>query len=143
MKPPICLGILLLVANLVSNAQEVDTHRKAAEEMIRTYEVKSNEERGRDLAETLLQAGLVQPEAIDRLSIKLGKLLSSDQFMDITSRTYLKHFTEEEMVSITESLKNPAMRKFISIRFEIVQESMSQIDALFDEFEITEELYSP
>lgn len=141
MKSAVCLGVILLAPCLASNAEEVDTHRKAAEEMIRAYEVKSYDERGRDLAETFRNGGYAPPEAVDRLSIKLGKLLASNQFMDITSRAYMKHFTEEEMVSITESLKNPAMRKFISIRFEIVQDSMSQIGELFDEFGITEELY--
>ena len=136
------LTILLFTA-ATAEAEEVDSHRQAAEEVIKAYEVKSLEERGRDLALTLIRGGLAPAENLDALSEKLARLLGSAQFIDIVADSYMKQFTEEELTGIAESLRTPAMQKFLSSRFGIVQESMSRIGELFDEFEIAEELHGP
>ena len=120
--------------------QESDSHRQAAIAMVRASQVDSYEKRGRDVAETLAQAGVVRADSLDRLADKMGKLLGSDQFVNLTADVYMEYFSEEEMVGIVESLSDPAMQKFLSMRFAIMQDSMSRITELFDEFGITEEL---
>lgn len=139
-------GKIVLTAALILSlitaaaAQESDSHRHAAITMIRAYEVKSYEERGRDVAETLVQAGAVPADSLDRLAGKMGELLGSNQFMNLTAEVYMKHLSEEELIRITESIGDPAMQKFLSIRFAIMQDSMSRITELFDEFGITDEI---
>ena len=131
---------LFLLATIASAGEPDSSHRDAAMALIGAFEVKSIDQRGKDVAMMLVQGGLAPPDAVERLAQKCTRLLGSEKFIDGLATLYMAHFSEDEMRRIAVALKDPAMQRFLADRLSIMQDGMSQLAELFDEFGITEEL---
>jgi hypothetical protein len=114
--------ILLIISQSIYAADSADA-KQAAKSIFEKSSSAYNEE---SLTKVFTSGGYTEEES-SKYAIKLLKLVNSDEFINKIQGIYIKHFTADELVQISEILDNPAYAKFLRLRPLIQQEMSAEI----------------
>ncbi|MGI2081254.1 DUF2059 domain-containing protein [Shewanella putrefaciens] len=117
---------LLLIISQSSVAVDSEQAKLAAKSI---FEKSSSSYTQESLTKVFTSGGYTVKESSE-YATKLLILFSSDEFIDKIQGIYIKHFTADELVQISEILDHPAYAKFLKLRPVIQQEMSAEINKI-------------
>ena len=114
------LIFLLLIISQSSYAVDSEQAKLAAKSI---FEKSSSAYTKESLTKVFTSGGYTEKESSE-YATKLLKLFKSDEFIGKIQGIYIKHFTADELVQISEILDHPAYAKFLKLR-PVIQQEMS------------------
>ncbi|KPZ68553.1 hypothetical protein AN944_03536 [Shewanella sp. P1-14-1] len=120
------LIFLLLIISQSTYAVDSEQAKQAAKNI---FEKSSSAYTKESLTKVFTSGGYSEQESSE-YATKLLKLFNSDEFIGKIQGIYIKHFTAEELVQISEILDHPAYAKFLRLRPIIQQEMSAEINKI-------------
>ena len=117
------LAAVVWISLSMSVQADADSHKRAAEEFYAVAVVDDPQAVAKLVAGMIseLQPALKQHQAI--LQDFAMDLISSKDYVDAQVRVYAELFTEKELRALSELFRTPTLRKYRSVRIQLVRRS--------------------
>lgn len=136
MKPVFLAAVLAFVAHPLLASEE--SHKAAVEKLFSTMKMKEQYETslltgfnaGASMSDQkLIDLPLEQQNkvnaAMEKIRVRVLELMGWDSVKDDMTKVYMKNFTEEEVVAITEMLGTPTGQMLLSKQIKLLPASMA------------------